>query len=135
MSLPCRVFVASMFLAPLFAIGQTASPDSPCRISPYTGATSPDGAIASVRMVNRGVPCLLPNYGLPAEKRHPATSGRITRAPENGTATFVAPSASYVPKSGFVGNDEFEYEAYAAGSSNQQLRLRVKVRVAVSAAP
>ena len=118
-------------LLPLLAHGQPES--SPCRFSPYQGATGPQGAVATVEMANRGLPCVLPNYGLPAERANPASGGRIISAPRNGTASFVPPNASYLPQPGFVGEDEFQYEAWAPGASGQQLRLLVTVKVKVSA--
>jgi len=123
--------LASLLAIPAPVLGQNAS--SSCQVTPYRGATRPQGAVATVTMVNRGSPCLLPNYGLPSERANPATSGRITRPPRNSKASFSPPSASYLPDPGFVGDDEFEYEAWAVGASGQQLRHLVTVKVKVGA--
>ena len=86
-----------------------------------------------MRVVNTGSPCLITSYGVPAERRNPADSGRITREPAHGKAEFVAPHARYTPARGYHGEDTFEYEAWAHGASVQQLRLKVQVKVLVVA--
>ena len=102
-----------------------------CAVAPYRGASSPEGAIAEVRMRNNGFPCVMPNYGAPNEKRHPADSGRIVTPARNGTARFVAPNAEYAPAPGFAGDDEFQYEAFARGQGGTPVHLRVTVKVRV----
>lgn len=102
-----------------------------CVISPYRGASSPEGAVAEVRMRNNGYPCVMPNYGAPNEKRYPADSGRILAPARHGTARFLAPNATYVPSPGFAGDDEFQYEAYARGGGGTPVRLLVTVKVRV----
>lgn len=102
-----------------------------CVIAPYRGATSTEGAVAEVRMRNNGFPCVMPNYGAPNEKRYPADSGRILAPARHGTARFAAPNATYVPTPGFVGDDEFQYEAYARGGGGAPVRLIVTVKVRV----
>ena len=111
------------------ALAQTQ--DSTCRIGKFLGASSPQGAVAIVGMQNNGKPCAISNFGLPEERANPAQSGRITKAPSNGQATFIPPQAIYLPGPGFIGVDEFEYEAWAAGKSGQHHRLRVIVKVTV----
>ena len=73
------------------------------------------------------------NHGVPAERSNPADSSNITRQPAHGKAEFVAPHAKYTPDRGYVGEDEFEYEAFARGRSNQQVRLKVQVKVLIVA--
>jgi hypothetical protein len=102
-----------------------------CVITPYRGASSAEGAVAEVRMRNNGFPCVMPNYGAPNEKRYPADSGRILAPARHGTARFVSPNATYVPAPGFVGDDEFQYEAYARGGGGSPVRLLVTVKVRV----
>jgi hypothetical protein len=104
-----------------------------CQVEPFRGATSPEGAVARVSMVNDGKPCMLQNYGIPAERGHPASSGQITAPPRSGSAVFVPPAASYTPHAGFVGQDEFRYEAQALGRNGSPLTLRVRVVVSVEA--
>jgi hypothetical protein len=105
--------------------------DGACTIAPYRGASSAEGAVAEVRMRNRGRPCAIPNYGVPNDKRNPADSGRILAPPAHGEARFVAPHAEYVPAPGFAGDDAFTYEAYARGTAGTPVRLRVAVKVRV----
>ena len=126
---PSSCALALALLLPVAGYAQAESPS--CKVSPYQGATQPQGAVATVEMANRGLPCLLPNYGLPAERANPATAGRIIKAPRNGTASFAPPNASYLPQPGFAGEDEFQYEAWAAGRSGRQHRLLVTVKVKV----
>ena len=102
-----------------------------CVITPYRGASAPEGALVEVRMRNNGYPCVIPNYGAPNEKRYPADSGRILAPARHGTARFLAPNATYVPSPGFAGDDEFQYEAYARGGGGMPVRLLVTVKVRV----
>jgi hypothetical protein len=86
-----------------------------------------------MRVTNAGNACSIVNYGAPAERSNPADSGEITKHPTHGKAEFVAPDAIYTPEQGYVGNDEFEYEAFAHSSSDRQVRLKVLVKVKVVA--
>ena len=106
---------------------------SVCRLEPFQGATSPQGAVALMHVVNTGATCSITNYGVPVGRGNPADSGSITSQPSHGSAEFTAPQAKYTPAPGYVGDDEFAYEAYARGSINQQLRLKVRVKVQVVA--
>ena len=117
----------------LASIGSALAQQPECSVSSFQGATLPQGAVARLRVVNKGTSCALANYGAPEERSNPADSGSITRPPAHGTAEFVAPNAKYTPAQGYVGEDEFEYEAFARGRSNQQVRLRVQVKVLVIA--
>lgn len=112
---------------------QPAGVPSPCRIEPYRGASSVQGAHAKVRMVNTGQACIFKNYGIPDERAHPAHSGRITQQAGNGKAEFAAPAALYTPTPGFAGMDSFEFEAEAVGRSGAALRLKVRVSIEVVA--
>lgn len=93
----------------------------------------PQGTVARMHVVNTGGSCAIANYGVPGEDRNPAESGNITKSPAHGKAEFVAPHAKYTPLPGFVGEDEFEYEAFARSRKNQQLRLKVHVKVFIAA--
>ena len=104
-----------------------------CHIDPFQGATLPNGTVARMTVANTGSTCSITNYGVPGERRNPADSGSITSRPLHGVAEFVAPQAKYSPEPGFVGEDEFTYEAFAKGNINQQLRLKVQVKVKVIA--
>jgi hypothetical protein len=105
----------------------------PCRIEPFRGASSPQGADARASMVNRGQSCVFRNYGIPEERGNPAESGSITRLPANGKAVFSAPAAVYTPDPGFSGTDSFEYQPTAFNRAGSPVRLTVRVSVAVSA--
>jgi hypothetical protein len=104
---------------------------SACRVGAFGGATSPQGTVVDVTMQNNGKRCEIPNFGVPSERANPADSGRIIRKPSHGVAAFAAPNATYLPNRDFVGVDEFQYEAWAAGRSAKQLRLLVNVRITV----
>lgn len=105
----------------------------PCKVSSFSGAATGQGADATMTVRNTGEPCSITNYGMAAEKKHPAASGRITKAPAHGTATFDAPAARYTPAPGYVGADSFAYEARATGNVDQQIVLKVRVKVTVTA--
>ena len=107
--------------------------EPPCRVEPFQGATSAQGATTRMQVVNTGAACSVANYGLPAQRVNPASSGAITAPPAHGTATFAAPLVRYTPAPGYVGDDAFAYEAYAKGAAGQQLRLKVRVEVRVAA--
>jgi len=124
------LLAATLFLHPF----GPASAEAPgCRIDPFQGATTPQGAIMRMRVINTGASCGVSNYGLPAEQGNPAYSGSITSAPSHGSAAFVAPQVRYTPAAGYAGEDEFSYEAFAKGAVGQQLRLKVRVKVRVVA--
>jgi len=113
-------------------LGAALAQDVGCTIAPYRGASSTEGAVASVRMRNRGGACVLPNYGSPDDRRYPADSGRILAAPAHGDARFEAPNAIYVPAPGFAGDDAFSYEAFTRGGGGRPVRLLVTVKVTVA---
>ena len=105
-----------------------------CSVAPFQGATAAQGATTRMRVVNTGAACHITNFGKPGEKGNPAESGAITTPPSHGSAVFAAPDARYTPAPGYVGADEFAYEAFAAGSKDgHPLRLKVRVQVQVVA--
>lgn len=107
------------------------SPD--CRVEPFSGAAMPQGADTTMRLVNTGKTCTIINFGVGADRSNPAQSGTITKPPAHGKAEFKPPRAAYTPEPGYVGEDAFEYEAFARGQSNQPVRLLVRVKVTVTA--
>jgi hypothetical protein len=113
--------------------GTASAQATACRIEPFQGATTPQGAVMQMRVVNTGAACSVSNYGLPAEQANPAYSGAITSTPTHGSAAFVAPQVRYTPAAGYAGDDEFSYEAFAKGAVGQQLRLKVRVKVRIVA--
>jgi len=122
---------AALPTAPGWPAARAAPPD--CRIAPFAGATLPQGAVATMRVVGDGGPCRIDNFGIPSDRRNPAESGSITTAPAHGKAEFAAPAALYTPEPGYVGDDAFAYEAYAKGNVDQRVRLKVRVQVTVFA--
>ena len=110
-------------------VGIACAAPQACEIETFRGAASPQGAVARVTVINTGS-CKIANYVRPQERAGAAESGAITRVPANGTARFEAPYAVYVPRRGYVGRDEFEYEAVAPGAKGET-RLKVLVKVTV----
>jgi class 3 adenylate cyclase len=110
-----------------------SAPQPGCRVEPFQGATSPAGAVVRMRVGNTGSPCRIVNYGVPSEHANPADSGTITASPAHGKAEFAAPTVKYTADHGFVGDDEFAYEAFANGKRGERLHLRARVKVTVVA--
>lgn len=107
---------------------------SGCRVEAFQGAATADGATTRMTVpINAGA-CSIVNYGVPTMQRHPADAGSITVPPQHGTAEFVPPRARYTPQPGYIGPDEFTYEAAALGHTDQPVRLKVRVKVDVVAA-
>ena len=71
----------------------------------------------------------LPALATLLEPSSASGSGRIRAEPLHGDAELVAPDARHTPERGYVGADQFEYEARAKRRMNQQVRLRVVVEV------
>lgn len=133
MSNACRVLASLLLVCAVpDVLGQGTA--RPCTVAPFSGASTGRGAVANVQMHNTGATCQFANFGVPETKSNPATSGTILVGPRNGTAAFKAPDVLYTPRPGFVGEDEFEYEAHALSRSSKPMRLLVKVRVVVQAA-
>jgi len=122
------------FIAWLAALapGISAAAGPACQVAPFQGATLPGGAVATMQ-VQAGSTCTIVSYGVPGEHGNPAESGKVTHPPAHGKAMFVAPEVRYTPSPGYVGSDEFEYEAFARSASNRQVRLKVLVKVHVTA--
>lgn len=117
-------------LVALASVPATAVARPGCQVAPFQGAASPQGASTTMQVV-AGSSCSIASYGVPAAREHPAESGKLTRHPAHGRAEFVAPKVTYTPEPGYVGADEFEYEALARGASDQPVRLKVRVKVDV----
>lgn len=126
-------YLCLCMLAALAPIGSALAQQPECRFEPFQGATLPQGAVTRMRVVNTGTSCVMTVYGVPEERSNPAESGSITKPPARGKAEFVAPHAKYTPEQGYVGEDEFEYEAFARSRSNKKVRLKVQVKVLVVA--
>lgn len=87
--------VVLMVMAPM---GSTPAQQSACRVEPSQGAASPQGTVTRMQVMNTGGECVIANYGLPVERGNPA---------------------KHTPAQGYVGEDGFEYEAFARGRTNQ----------------
>ena len=125
---PCVALLAFSFAAaaaPAFA--------QRCQVPPFSGASSPQGATATMRVVNDGEPCSIRLFGVPAERRNPASGGTITKPAKNGTAEFVDGRLQYTPARGFTGEDAFSAQAHAIGESRTPHLLKVHVSVHVVA--
>jgi Bacterial Ig domain len=127
----CVAGAALASLALWIAAAPTIAQPLKCEISPIRGASSPQGAVATMRVINDGRSCGLTNYGLPAERQNPATDGVITQPPTHGKAEFVGPRVQYTPKAGYVGEDAFAYEARTADATGRPIVLKVHLKVKV----
>jgi len=125
-------FAAMTLLAgSLLAHVSADAQDSRCQVPPFAGASSPNGTAATMRVVNDGQPCGVTLYGLPAERRNPATDGTILQQAKHGKAEFVDARIQYTPDPGFVGEDEFSCQAWAAGETRTQRLLKIHMKVQV----
>jgi hypothetical protein len=126
-----RILFRGLALATLSgaALGEPVA----CSVEPFQGAATPQGAVARMRVTSSAASCSIINYGIPTARANPADTGSITKPPRHGSAEFAAPRASYTPQPGYIGEDEFEYSAYARGRLDQQVRLKVRVKVSLVA--
>src|SRR5438874_5596115 len=133
------LLVAIVFASGAFPHHQVAGAgDQPAQVRcavPFFRGGATESATATMTTVSDGRPCGVINWGVPTEGRNPATDGRITQPPKHGTAMFVAPRALYSAEAGYVGDDEFAYEATVVNAGGASLTLHVKVTVDVRAAP
>src|SRR5580765_1779509 len=113
--------VSCLVITFVLAAGHIAWPQPPgasrpqfrCEVPLFAGATSPEGATATMTVVSDGLACSIFNWGVPDENRNPATAGQITVAPQHGTASFLGATARYVADRDYVGRDAFAYRATA----------------------
>jgi Bacterial Ig domain len=123
------LIVLGLLAWPPWAAGQ----DQTCKVPAFRGATLPKGADAVMHVVNTGRECGIRNFGQASDVNSLASSGSITKPPQNGTARFEPPSALYTPNPGFAGEDYFEYQAHAKGPQDKPVVLTVRVKVTVTA--
>ena len=102
-----------------------------CNVPVFRGATQPQGGEAEMHVLNQGRSCGIRNFGHYPDPATLAYAGSITVSPKNGVARFEPPRALYTPNPGFVGEDQFEYQAIARGPRDNPVTLKVKVRVLV----
>jgi TonB family protein len=126
----------------LSAVGQPPAPQTPaaapplvrCTLLPFRSPARPEGADVTMIVVSDGRPCAIPSWGIPTERRNPATAATITGAPRHGKAVFISPRLEYTADPGYVGEDEFAYEATVTDSVGADVVLRLRVKADVRAA-
>src|ERR1700730_3260477 len=106
-----------------------------CEVPYFTGATSPQGASVKMTVVSDGLACTIPNWGVPDDRRNPATTGEITDPSQHGTAVFYSPTARYIADRGYVGSDAFAYRATVRDGDGLERVMTVRVDVDVRPAP
>jgi hypothetical protein len=126
-------FRIAAHLGLLFTACHAVAQNSGCQVSPFSGASSLQGTVATMSVVNDGQACGITLYGVPAERRNPATQGVITGESKHGKAEFVGSRIEYTPVAGYVGDDEFSCEAWAIGTSPRSVMLKVQMKVQVRA--
>jgi hypothetical protein len=123
--------VQGALIASALAALPAAAQDPRCIVPPFSGAAQPQGTVAMMRIINDGKACGVSHFGVPSEKRNPAQTAKIIHPASHGTVRFVAPRVLYQPEAGYVGEDEFVYEARAKNNQDQPVVLRVKMKVVV----
>jgi TonB family protein len=106
-----------------------------CEVPYFTGAMSPQGASVKMTVVSDGLACVIANWGVPDDRRNPATSGEITDVAQHGTATFTPPSARYIADREYVGPDAFAYRATVRDGEGVERVMTVRVEVDVRPTP
>jgi TonB family protein len=110
-------------------------PQFRCEVPYFTGAMSPSGAVVKMTVVSDGLGCSLFLYGVPGERRNPATSGVLTDAPQHGHTSVLGASPRYTADRGYVGRDNFAVRATARDADNIERTLIVRVDVDVRSGP
>jgi len=113
----------------------TPRPQFRCEVPYFTGATSPQGASVTMTVVSDGLGCTIPNWGVPDDRRNPATAGDIIAGSQHGTAVFTPPVARYIADRGYVGPDAFAYRATVRDAEGVERVMTVRVEVDVRATP
>ena len=80
--------VSTLIVTILLATGISAKELAACRVEPFQGATTQQGAVAEMTVTNSGASCSITNYGVPAGRINPSESGAITSAPTHGRELF-----------------------------------------------
>src|SRR5258707_571728 len=78
----------------------TAVPLARCFLLPFRSPARPEGADLTMIVVSDGRPCAIPSWGIPTERRNPATAATITGAPRHGKAVFMSPRLEYTAEPG-----------------------------------
>ena len=134
--------ILQFLVAVALAAGQPPAPQTPapaplirCTLLPFRSAARPEGADVTLIVVSDGRPCAIPNWGVPVERRNPATAATISVAPKHGKAVFISPRMEYTADSGYAGEDEFAYEATVTDSIGADVVLRFRVKADVRSTP
>ena len=106
-----------------------------CEVPYFTGATSPQGVSVKMTVVSDGLACVIPNWGIPDDRRNPATTGDITDASQHGTVVFFSPTARYIADRGYVGPDAFAYRATVRDADGLERVMTVRVDVDMRPTP
>jgi TonB family protein len=130
-------FFAALVLGVTAALAQPTGsrPQFRCEVPNFTGAMSPGGATVRMTVVSDGIGCSVFLYGVPADRRNPATSGEITDAPQHGSASILGASVRYIADRDFAGPDGFAVRALARDADNVERTLIVRIEVDVRQAP
>jgi TonB family protein len=120
---------------PLAARAQPPRMRFRCEVPSFTGAMSPGGARATMRVVSDGLACSFVLFGIQAERRNPATDGEVTEASEHGTVSMLGSTARYIADRGYTGKDAFTVRAQARDADNVERTMIVRVDVDVQSAP
>ena len=113
----------------------TLRPQFRCEVPYFSGAISTQGASVKMTVVSDGLACVIPNWGVPDDRRNPATAGDIIEGSQHGTAVFTPPAARYIADRGYAGPDAFAYRATVRDAEGIERVMTVRVEVDVRAAP
>src|SRR5260221_9926468 len=130
-------FFAVLALGATAALAQPTGsrPQFRCEVPSFTGAMSPGGATVRMTVVSDGIGCSIFLYGVPADRRNPATSGEITDAPQHGSASIFGASVRYIADRDYAGPDGFAIRALARDADNVERTLVVRIEVDVRQTP
>src|SRR5437868_271368 len=103
--------ILGSFFAAALALGQPPTPQAPvadpplvrCTLLPFRSAARPEGADVTLIVVSDGRPCAIPNWGVPVERRNPASAATISLAPRHGKTVFISPRLEYTADTGYAG--------------------------------
>jgi TonB family protein len=109
-------------------------PQFRCEVPALPAPTSPETSVA-MTIVSDGLICTFVNFGVPDERRNPATAGEITVPAEHGTAWFTPPTVRYIADRDYVGRDAFAYRATVPDAAGVPRTMTVRVDVDVRATP
>ena len=132
--------VITGFLVAIVVSGSPASAQPPgvarqqfrCEVPALPGPTSPEASV-TMTIVSDGLICTLVNFGVPDERRNPATAGEITVPAQHGTAWFMPPTVRYIADRDYVGRDAFAYRMTAPDAAGVPRTTTVRVDVDVRA--